>query len=1056
MDWFEDGDRIVTGGEDQMIKVWEVETGDIIINYTAHKGMVRSVSLSPDGKKIVSGADDHTSRIWNLNIPPPAPDLIISPVALPRSHTAVLKASVEYPDPVDTLAPEFQFKEHSSSVWKDQYFSSPTFNNEEWDVNFTPDINASLGYYDFRVRIENEQHQSSSWTTKTSPIEVVNNQPSAVIWSAPSKVFRGKTGTLGVAVSDVETPANDILIRAEYSPVSVEDWSTDIFGSSRFNGSSGMWDCDFVFPITSTPGAYRFRARCTDKSLGISDWDFLPNPISVVNNLPSVMDFEIIPSTVIRGGSATIWLDVEDVEEGKIVEELEVEIKGRSGDWALVDFSLNALGSNYTARYNTYADSEIGGYDFRIRMMDSEGVFSDWIEYDLYMNVINNPPMPREGRIKPFQLFGDKAELFDLSGLASDIEDPSSRLIWEVNHSPSMLFSAQMINDTWLEIVPVQEMGLGEGTITFKVTDGDGDHSYKEITVEILDPFSRPHMEVNIISPVDGMIVGESSVMLSWDMTDTTAMVKYNVYWGESRDDLTLLHRGLSASELEIHDLSNGTTYWWKIEVNVFDIPYTYESELGNFTVRTGFLPIHEIDLTFDRESIDIKRGVNASVELTITNPGNVPEVVYLDIIGSLDDYVSIPKIVRVDPGEDQIVTLNIRNHDSLKDDRYLLTAMASYGDEETSERLEVRLGENEKSPATYPPLVRYSVWIGIILFLGTEFIYGVFWFIQRRKTKKLDDIMPVPVYVSPYETPDSYSLAPTAYQPEASSSYSDNSSPYQPETDVGIPALPPHPSSDAIRQLPPVPAREEQLMLAPPGVQAAAQPTERVPEENRQLALQTPFQAPMEPEEGGYGTPHAYPTEGLPAGAPLLEPVPDHPSEPLLADGPAVGTIGEDVPLATIPSVITRVDDTPSLGEELADLRALIGTIIRKDKPLESLSSLGEMLEKNSKDGREGENEARRVKADERLAFFDNLTRNDINADLTDSEDVDHYGGYMGTVHDDEAPVLSEGPANAPKMTEIIMQCHACNNKYKAEIEELPSMVICPHCEAEGMINSI
>jgi len=302
VDWFADGSRLITGGEDRMIRVWEVETGDVVINYTAHKGMVRSVSLSPDGKKIVSGADDHTSRIWSLNIPPPAPDLIISPVALPRSHTTVLKASVDYPDSLETLSPEFQFKEHSSSVWKDKYLSHPTMDDHEWEVDFTPDINASLGYYDFRVRIENEQQQSSPWTTETSPIEVVNNQPSAVIWSAPSKAFRGRTGTLGVAVSDVETPATDIYVRTEYSPVSVEDWNTDIFGSPRFNGSSGMWDCDFVFPTTSAPGAYRFRARCTDRSLGISDWDFLPNPISVANNLPSVMDFEIIPSTLVRGG----------------------------------------------------------------------------------------------------------------------------------------------------------------------------------------------------------------------------------------------------------------------------------------------------------------------------------------------------------------------------------------------------------------------------------------------------------------------------------------------------------------------------------------------------------------------------------------------------------------------------------------------------------------------------------------------------------------------------------------------------------------------------------
>lgn len=59
-----DGSRIVTGGNDDKIKVWDT-LGNVLDTLTGHIGDISSVQYSPDGTKIVSSATDNTIRIWD-------------------------------------------------------------------------------------------------------------------------------------------------------------------------------------------------------------------------------------------------------------------------------------------------------------------------------------------------------------------------------------------------------------------------------------------------------------------------------------------------------------------------------------------------------------------------------------------------------------------------------------------------------------------------------------------------------------------------------------------------------------------------------------------------------------------------------------------------------------------------------------------------------------------------------------------------------------------------------------------------------------------------------
>ena len=61
-----DGKKIVTGGRDFMVTLWDATSGQKTLTLArASTGMVLSVAFSPNGKTIVSGSMDKTLRVWD-------------------------------------------------------------------------------------------------------------------------------------------------------------------------------------------------------------------------------------------------------------------------------------------------------------------------------------------------------------------------------------------------------------------------------------------------------------------------------------------------------------------------------------------------------------------------------------------------------------------------------------------------------------------------------------------------------------------------------------------------------------------------------------------------------------------------------------------------------------------------------------------------------------------------------------------------------------------------------------------------------------------------------
>lgn len=60
-----DGRTVLSGSQDNTLKLWDVATGQEIRTFNGHSGDVNSVAFSPDGRTVLSGSKDYTLKLWD-------------------------------------------------------------------------------------------------------------------------------------------------------------------------------------------------------------------------------------------------------------------------------------------------------------------------------------------------------------------------------------------------------------------------------------------------------------------------------------------------------------------------------------------------------------------------------------------------------------------------------------------------------------------------------------------------------------------------------------------------------------------------------------------------------------------------------------------------------------------------------------------------------------------------------------------------------------------------------------------------------------------------------
>jgi WD40 repeat protein len=62
-----DGSYAVSGGYDDVLRIWDLETGRTVNTLTGHTGPIHAVAVSYDSSRVISASADGTLRVWNFN-----------------------------------------------------------------------------------------------------------------------------------------------------------------------------------------------------------------------------------------------------------------------------------------------------------------------------------------------------------------------------------------------------------------------------------------------------------------------------------------------------------------------------------------------------------------------------------------------------------------------------------------------------------------------------------------------------------------------------------------------------------------------------------------------------------------------------------------------------------------------------------------------------------------------------------------------------------------------------------------------------------------------------
>jgi len=61
-----DGKLLATASDDGSAKIWDADTGDELLTFSGHDGPVHDIAFSPDGRYLATASDDGTAKVWNV------------------------------------------------------------------------------------------------------------------------------------------------------------------------------------------------------------------------------------------------------------------------------------------------------------------------------------------------------------------------------------------------------------------------------------------------------------------------------------------------------------------------------------------------------------------------------------------------------------------------------------------------------------------------------------------------------------------------------------------------------------------------------------------------------------------------------------------------------------------------------------------------------------------------------------------------------------------------------------------------------------------------------
>jgi hypothetical protein len=448
--------------------------------------------------------------------------------------------------------------------------------------NLTPlsTYNLSNGTHNISLVVSDD---SGGLSESTNTFLSVNGEPHLIYFNISSTtLLRGDVADIWLEAFDdtnlqsnltMEIQANDTLGTwgSTYLvlPVFEEgEWHAFDGGGGWFE--DGEWHARFVPPLEAILGSYDLRVRISEPGLGRQSpwWEI--GTVEVLNNQPQILDFEMGNDTVERGLSIPVRFTVFDREDSQDHSNLTIQVSYTQlvfGIYQETEYFgpiyYNASRDKFEAQFTPELNAALGVYGISIRVQDSDGGDSGWVEYNAVLAVANRKPVVEYlGDSGQSYIQGNGTLWFTASGIDFDGPDSLLRYEWRSNRQ-ALAFGCDTAS---CEINP-SDLNIGNHEIRVRVYD---DIDFSESITFNLTVVKAPVKEESFLD----RFLNRGNLMIMGGLLTLGTLLVAGTLWLSREEE--------EQEEFAVETLARSAAKSWLPPVDLVD----YEETLAEFFAK--------------------------------------------------------------------------------------------------------------------------------------------------------------------------------------------------------------------------------------------------------------------------------------------------------------------------------------------------------------------------------------------------------------------------------------------------------------------------------------
>ncbi|UCE73428.1 MAG: right-handed parallel beta-helix repeat-containing protein [Methanomassiliicoccales archaeon] len=320
----------------------------------------------------------------------------------------------------ENLTVEFYYDiPNGTPLWVQDWLGTPEYvdtdldpNNDigYWRVLFSPPASADIGYYDFKVYI-NDSDGDAEEVIEGALVNVINSLPIAID-IIPSKPYVRPDETIFIHVnaSDFEDDEDTLTLTVEwrYNETTPGTWESTNISIESYYGipDSGWLRVSFKPNSSFLEGHYDFRAMVTDTDGNDSaEWIYMYRAVQVLSTVPTIEDMSLGATEVLRNDTLYIFINATDENdfESELTPHLQYLAPGES--WTDIPSSniyyddINGDPTDdigyWVIMFTPDCSEPLGDYQFQVRVNNTSGGYSNggsWTQLGNTAEVMDNYP----------------------------------------------------------------------------------------------------------------------------------------------------------------------------------------------------------------------------------------------------------------------------------------------------------------------------------------------------------------------------------------------------------------------------------------------------------------------------------------------------------------------------------------------------------------------------------------------------------------------------------------------------------------------------------------